>query len=153
MTTQHQNKFSWQSALGAIAIFGSTFSISSTTVQAAPKPVKDSFKLAQVGVRSRINAPVPLNLRPRTHIPLPTHSRSQDYEYPGYRDSYRGSHGGSYRNDRYGSGHDHDCHDHHHSHHRGNRRNRGPVIIINPATLSSYSNYSNQSGYIRVIRK
>ena len=153
MPKQHQNKFGWQSALGAIAISLSTFGIRSSPVQAAPKPIKDSFKLAQVGVRSRINPPTPLNLRPRTHIPLPTHSRSQDYYgYPGYRDSYRGSHGGSYRNDRYGSGHDHHHH-HHHHHHRGNRRNRGPVIIINPATSSSYSNYSNQSGYIRVIRK
>ena len=95
MPKQHQNKFGWQSALGAIAISLSTFGIRSSPVQAAPKPIKDSFKLAQVGVRSRINPPTPLNLRPRTHIPLPTHSRSQDYYgYPGYRDSYRGSHGG-----------------------------------------------------------
>jgi hypothetical protein len=141
MNKQYQKKVNWQSALGAIAIAGSTFGIRLSPAQAAPKLIKSSFELAQVGIRSSNNAPVPLNLRPRTHIPLPTSSSSQDYYgYPGSRDR-------EYRHDEYGYDHDQ-----HHDHHRSDRQNNGTIIIINPAT-SSYSDYSNQSGYIRVIRK
>jgi hypothetical protein len=138
MNKQHQKKVNWQLALGAIAIVGSTFGIKLSPAQASPKLIKSSFELAQVGIRSQNNAPVPLNLRPRTHIPLPTSSSSQDYYgYSGSRDDHY---------DEYGYGHDHD-------HHRSDRQNNGTIIIINPATSSSYSDYSNQSGYIRVIRK
>ena len=142
MSTQHQNRLNWRATLSAIAISVSALSIGSSSVQAAPKFITASIQLAQVGVRSRINAPTPLNLRPRTHIPLPTSSRSRDYpRYSGYRGYRRG----------YGHNHYH-RHDHYHNH-RGKHRNRGPVIIINPATSSSYSNYRHQGGYIRVIRK
>ncbi len=144
MNKQHQKKINWQLALGAIAIAGSTFGISLSPAQAAPKLIKGSFELAQVGIRSHNNAPVPLNLRPRTHIPLPTSRSSQDYYgYPGSRGDRHDEYGY-----RYGYGHDH-----HHDHHRSDRQNNGTIIIISPATSSSYSDYSNQSGYIRVIRK
>lgn len=148
MSRQYQ-KLNWRSTLGAIAISVSALSIGSFSVQAAPKFTKASMELAQVGVRSRINAPTPLNLRPRTHIPLPTSSRSRDY--PGYS-GYRGYRRPGYHHDDYGYGHDHH-HDHHHTHHRGNHGRKGAVIIINPARSSSYSNHSHQGSYIRVIRK
>lgn len=143
MSGQDRAKFNWGSALGAIALFTGTLCILGTPAQAVPEATRDSFKLAQVGVTSQINAPIPLNLRPRTHIPLPTNSRSSDY------DRYS-------RYDEYGYGHEHEDH---HDHHRGNDRNN-TVIIINPANHSSYSNYesssdqdSDQGGYIRIIRQ
>lgn len=98
---------------------------------------QSSLKLAQVSDRSQIAPPTPLNLRPRTHIPLPTNSRSRDYYgYPRYR--------GSYRHDKYRS------HHHHHRHHTydRDRRRGGKVIIINPA-----ESYSNSNHYIRIIKK
>lgn len=138
MSGQDWAKFNWGSALGAIALFVGAISILETPAEAVPEATKD-FELAQVGVTSQINAPIPLNLRPRTHIPLPTNSRSSDY------DRYS-------RYDEYGYGHEHE---YHHDHHRGNDRNN-TVIIINPANHSSYSNYessSDQGSYIRIIRK
>ena len=145
MSTQHQNRLNWRATLSAIAISVSVFGIESSPLEAAPKPTEAGLKLAQVGVHSRVQAPTPLNLRPRTHIPLPTSSRSRDYH--GY------SRYGGYRRGGYRHGDHYHCNDHHHDHHRGKHRNRGPVIIINPGTSSSYSNYSHQGGYIRVIRK
>ena len=143
MNGQNKFKLNWQSALGAIAITAGVLGIGESPAQSMPI-AEDSWQVAQVGVRSRINSPTPLNLRPQTHIPLPTNSRSSDYYQPS---RYRG---GYSRHDEYGYGHHHDHH-HHRGHHR-RRRNRGPVIIINPAT-SSYSNYSSQDSYIRIIRK
>jgi|GEM_PF-2416332 len=138
MDGQKRIKFNWQSALGAVALAVGILGISESPAHSLPK-TSESWEVAQVGVRSRINSPTPLNLRPRTHIPLPTNSRSRDY----YRHSgHRGRYG---RHDEYGYGR-------HRSHHRGHRRGRGPVIIINPARSSSYSNYSSQDGYIRIIR-
>ena len=131
----------WKSALSAIALTVGAFGIGSSA-EAFPT-ARNSFKLAQVGVRSRINPPTPLNLRPQTHIPLPTNSRSSDRHY---NSGYGGYHGGYPRHDEYGHGHHH-----HRDRHRGKRRNRGPVIIINPAN-SSYSNYSNKGSYIRINR-
>jgi hypothetical protein len=136
MSGQYWAKFDWRSALGAIALFTGTGCILGTPAQAVPAAAKDSFQLAQVGVTSQINAPIPLNLRPRTHIPLPTDSRSSDYE----RHS---------RYNEYGYGHEYD---HHHDRHRGNYRG-GTVIIINPANYSNYESYSDQGGYIRIIRE
>ena len=131
MNKQHQ--FSWQTAWGTIAIVLG-IGITGSPAIAFPQQA-DSFKLAQVGVGSRINAPTPLNIRPRTHIPLPR-SRYNRYGYPKYRDYYRSD---RYRYDR-------DC-DRHYDH----RRNRGgTVIIINPSNHDSYDNYD---GYIRIIRK
>ncbi|MEY2830924.1 MAG: hypothetical protein RLZZ574_182 [Cyanobacteriota bacterium] len=139
MRGQYWAKFDWRSVLGAIALFTGTVSILGTPAQATPEAAKDSFKLAQVGVTSQINAPIPLNLRPRTHIPLPTNSRSSDY------DRYS-------RYDEYGYGHEHEHHrDRHHSNDRSDT-----VIIINPANhsnYSSYESYSDQGGYIRIIRQ
>jgi hypothetical protein len=143
MSGQYWAKFDWRSVLGAIALFTGTVSILGTPAQAVPEATRDSFKLAQVGVTSQINAPIPLNLRPRTHIPLPTNSRSSDYDRYSRYDKYGYEHG---------YGHEHE---HHRDHHRGSDRS-GTVIIINPANHSSYSNYesySDQGGYIRIIRQ
>lgn len=139
MSEQYWAKFDWRSVLGAIALFTGTACILGTPAEAVPETNKDSFKLAQIGVTSQINAPIPLNLRPRTHIPLPTNSRSSDY------DRY-------FRYDEYGYGHKYD---HYHDHYRDNDKS-STVIIINPANQSSYSNYesySDQDGYIRIIRE
>jgi hypothetical protein len=138
MSRQCWAKFDWRSPLGAIALFIGTGSIVETPAQAVPEVTKD-FKLAQVGVTSQINAPIPLNLKPRTHIPLPTNSDSSDGErYSRY--------------DEYGDDHEHEDH---HDHHRGNDSSN-TIIIINPANHSnyeSYESYSDQGGYIRIIRQ
>lgn len=141
MDKQDRNKFNWRSLLGALTISLGAFGIiESPAAQATPKMVQGSFELAQVGVQSQIDGPTPLNLRPRTHIPLPEsrYDRRDDYGDREYRDLYR-----DYESE-YG-------HDHYHSHRRGDRHRRGPVIIINPSNSESYR--SNSDGYIRVIRK
>jgi hypothetical protein len=136
MSGQKQTRYNWRLALSAIALLAGAICIFESPAEAVPEVTKDSFKLAQVGVSSQVNAPIPLNLRPRTHIPLPTNSRSSDYD-----SSY----------DEYSYPHDRD-HYHYRHHHRGNQNN-GTVIIINPVNHSSYESYSNQNGYIRIIRK
>lgn len=136
MSKQHQ--FHWQ-IWGTIAIFLGILGITESPAIAFPDRAEDSFELAQVGVGSRINPPTPLNLRPRTHIPLPP-SRYNHYEYPGYRDDYQ--------RDRYRYGYE-DYRDRHHGHRR-DRKSGGTVIIINPSNYNSYSNYDS---YIRVIKK
>lgn len=167
------NKFDWRFILGAIAFCSGAFagivSILESPVQAATtiNPVtaleanrdnfNDSLKLAQVGISSPSNAPIPLNLRPRIHIPLPTDSRSRDdhyhsgYDY-GYEHGYdHGYEDGYYRGKHrdYPSGRLRD------------RHRKETVIIINPATSSTYESYGNygnyerdnhQRGYIRIIR-
>lgn len=139
MSEQSWVKFDWGSVLGAIALLTGAVCILGTPAEAVPAGTKD-FKIAQVGVTSQVNAPIPLNLRPRTHIPLPTNSRSSDYES---RFRY---------NDHYGYG---DEYEHHRHHHRGNKKG-DTIIIINPANhsnYSSYESYSDQDGYIRIIRE
>ena len=122
---------------GSIAILLAIFSVTQSPAKAIPAPNQSDFKLGQVGVRSQIDRPTPLNLRPRTHIPLPTvNDRGSYYRYPKYRDRHY---------DGYGYGHDH-----YHTHRRRNRHRKGTVIIINP---SNYSEYSNYNGYIRIIGK
>jgi len=148
------NLGNWRSMVGAFAISLGAFGMIESPVDASPNQLQDSFKLAQVGIRSRTNAPTPLNLTPRTHIPLPTsrhnrHRQSSDYyENRGHRGFHRGhrQYRGSRRHDRY----DHHHHDHH-PHQRRNHSRRDSVIIINPS--NSNSNHSNYDGYIRVIRK
>ncbi len=137
MGKQYRNKFHWRSLLGALAISLGAFSIiESPPAQATPKLIQGSFEIAQVGVRSQINGPTPLNLRPRTHIPLPEsrYDRRGDYGDREYRD-YKSEYG----------------HDHYHRSRRSDRHRRGPVIIINPSNYSE--SYRNSDGYIRVIRK
>ena len=116
--------------LGILAVALGTIGITETNAIAVP--TRDSMKLAQVGVRSRISPPTPLNLRPRTHTPLP----NSNYYSP-YR-TYGGHH-----------------HHHHHHHHRYNthkrRSHRGTVIIINPpGNLGSYGSYKS---YIRTFER
>ena len=134
--------FNWKSTLSAIAFTAGTFGIGISSPAEAIPANRGGFKLAQVGVRSRINSPTPLNLRPQTHIPLPTNSRS-----------YRHRDGGGYsrnpRHDDYGYGHYHHGNGHHHSHHRSKSRRGGTVIIINPSN-SSYSNHRSRGSYIRI---
>jgi hypothetical protein len=116
---------------------------------------KVAQKIAQVGISSPSNAPIPLNLRPRFHIPLPTDSRSRDDDY---HSEYE--HG-------YEQGYDHGYDDGYHRGKHHDRHRKDTVIIINPATSStyenSYENYGNddldnynrdnhQRRYIRIIR-
>ena len=135
MVKQHR-LLDWRSL--SIAISVGIFGITESPVRAIPVSRQSSFELSQVGIGSRINRPTPLNLRPQTHIPLPTvNGRSSSYyRYPKYRGRY-------YDGYRYG-------HDHYRTHRRRNHRRRGPVIIINPSNYSEYSNYASP---IRVIRK
>ena len=93
--------------------------------------------IAQVGVRSRVIPPTPLNITPRpgTHIPLPA-SNYHNRSYDRYHHHYRGhSHYGDFER--------------HHYRHRRHSRKRGTVIIINP---SRYNTPHTGSNYIRVIR-
>ncbi|MGF1588915.1 MAG: hypothetical protein ACFCU7_06690 [Pleurocapsa sp.] len=137
MDQQAQNKFNWRSLLGALTISLGAFGIIESPAQATPDRIQSGFELAQVGVRSRINGPTPLNLRPRTHIPLPEsrYNPRDDYGYSGDRE----------RKSRYGR-------DYHHTHRRSDRHGRDTVIIIKPSNyVESYRN--NDSSYIRIIRK
>ena len=148
MNREQQVKLNWKSVLGAIAATAA-LGIGSSSVQASPEAEfekTESFQIAQIHVRSRINSPTPLNMRPRTHIPLPTTSRSSDYYHRGYYPQYRGYN----RYDRYGYGHHHD-----YGHHRGRNGRRGTVIIINPGSSNTYSNYNytDIGGHIHIIRK
>lgn len=137
---RQDRKFGWQTALGALVIFGGIFGSIEAPASAAPWKAQ-SERIAQVGVRSRsqIGSPTPLNLRPRTHIPLPTNSRSRDYYgYP--RSRYYGR--GKYR--------------HYRDRHYPRKFPRGgTTIIINPSNHSEYRhyNYSEYGGLIRTIRK
>lgn len=147
MREQHQTRLKWQTIFSAIALAVGTLGSIGSPAEAFPEVENQDFQLAQVGVRSRINSPTPINLRPRTHTPLPTNSSSKDYyRHSGSNYRYRGSHG------RYNRHHEYGHHHGHHGHHRSRRR-RGTVIIINPSHSSSYSKYSNQNGHIRIIRK
>ncbi len=156
LRVQTQHKFYWQQALGAMAIALGAMGIVESSAVANPHNFQGSFEIAQVGVRSQIDAPTPLNITPPpgTHIPLPQSNynnrdyyrdrggSSRDYiRYEDYRsDRTRES---DYRGRDYNYHHDYDSYERNHN--RG-----GTTIIINPATESSYSSDSN---YIRVIRK
>jgi len=117
------------------------------------KVTKGSFQLAQVGVSSPNNAPIPLNLRPRTHIPLPTSSHSSDDDYyseydSGYNSGY---------DDGYKDAYEYGDHRDRRRHRDRDRHRKDTVIIINPArsTHESYGNSdddNNQRRYIRIIR-
>lgn len=134
MSKQGQKRFSWQKALSILAIGLGTAGAMESAAIANPIRGRDNLKLAQVGVRSRINAPTPLNLTPRTHIPLPTtrYNRHHNYyENDGYRSSDRGyRHYRGYRDydlyDKYG--YDRDRYEHRHNHRRNHQR--GAKITI-----------------------
>ncbi len=143
-------KINWRSTLGILAISLGTLGIIDSPVDASPDQVQDNLQIAQVGVRGRINPPTPLNLRPRTHIPLPSRRHNRRSDYDGHHGSrrehrHRRQYRGSSRRRRY----DHD----HYDHHRRNRSRRGSVIIINPSNSNTNSRYNNYDRYIRVIRK
>lgn len=141
-------KINWRTTLGTLAISLGTLGIIELPAEANPHQVQDSLQIAQVGVRSRINAPTPLNLRPRTHIPLPSRRYNRRSNYCGYH-GCRGEHRHHrrYRRSNRRVRYDHD----HYDHHRRSRSRKRSVIIINPS--NSNSRYSNDNGYIRVIRK
>ncbi|MEM8677639.1 MAG: hypothetical protein AAGF83_27835 [Cyanobacteria bacterium P01_G01_bin.67] len=90
MNNQAQVKISWRAALGALTLTWGAFSIMEAPAKASEP---EDLVIAQVGVRSRVTSPTPLNLRPRTHTPLPTREYSQKYDYYGnpiYENSRRG---------------------------------------------------------------
>ena len=145
MNKQPQHKFCWQQ-VGAIAIAMGAMSIVKAPAVANPYN-QDSFEIAQVGVRSQINAPTPLNITPPpgTHIPLP----ESNYNNRDYYDDPRGSSRYiPYEDYRRENDYRRDYGYHRRDTYERNRSRGGTVIIINPATESSYSN-----SYIRVIRK
>lgn len=177
MILEHRHKFygrlNWRPILGVFALGLGTIGLCSPVEAMSQITVKESlpfaenptwatsqrndfqadFQLAQVGVRSRINGPTPLNITPPpgTHIPLPAsnyHNRGY-YHHPyhrGARQKYI-RHRRSSRYDRhrpyYG--------DYNYHPHRSRRHKKGArVIIINPAT---HRGYNHNSSYIRVIRR
>lgn len=156
MNKQNLTHISWRSALSALVIVLGTFGMGESPAEAYPHQIEDNLKnslqLAQIRGRGRIKTPTPLNLRPRTHIPLPSrryHQRSDYYEHY-YRGSRRGHR--QYRGANDHGRYDHDHHDHR-THRRRNRSRRKPVIIIDPANSSRHRNYNNYDGFIRLIHK
>ena len=109
-----------------------------TATPATASPIENEIILSQVGVRRGITPPIPLNLRPRIHIPSPPSNYRHNYSRYNYHRHH--SDYGNYR------------HPYHRRTHRKRRSHPGTVIIISPGNYSNYSNYGN-NGYIRVIRK
>lgn len=150
MDIRYQIKSNFSKTLAVLAL---AVGITNAIDRPAAAIEENSIKLAQVGIRSRIDSPVPLNLRPRTHTPLPSSNYYRPRrEYRGYDRNY-----GYY-------GHHGEHHDHHHHHthrdryehrryntHRKRRSSRGKVIIFNaPGNLRGYG---DRNSYIRVIGK
>ena len=154
MRQQRQIKLHCQSLLGAFALVVGIGGAIATPALATPDLEATSFKLANFKLAqasSRVNSPTPLNLRPRTHIPLPTNRSSRDYyRHSGYGRGSRGAYGRFKRHERYDYGYRHDR-----DYHRDRRGTGETVIIINPASSrhSNYSNYNRQDSYIRIIGK
>jgi hypothetical protein len=135
------NKLIRHNALSTLMVGLGTIALTNSATAA---PLQDDFIVAQVGFGSTISPPVPLNLKPRTHIPLPQSNYSSDPSNNYYRD--------------YNDHQRYHRHDHEHSHSQ-EYSNRGTIIIINPSSegsqrdrTSNYSHYGDR-GYIRVIRK
>ncbi|MCC0178252.1 hypothetical protein I4641_14825 [Waterburya agarophytonicola K14] len=124
MIQENQSKFNWRNTFGALAVGLVSLGCLDTFATAAPIP--ENFEIAQVGIRSRVQSPVPLNLKPRFHTPLPR-SNYSNYRHHDYgRDNY------------------------HHPHHSRNSRNRdrGKVIIISPGGIyGSHRNESDRGSY------
>lgn len=127
MASTHQTKHPWLQVVSPIVLILGGIGSAELPATAMPKieSLSNNLYLAQVGVRSRVVPPTPLNLRPRFHIPLP----QSNYHRRFYGDR-----------------------DYHHHHKYGRRRSgsRRPIIIINPAVEEHRS--TNQR-YIRIIRK
>jgi hypothetical protein len=88
------------------------------------------------GVRSRVIPPTPLNITPRTHIPLPQSNRSRYRDYDRY-DRY----------DRYGYDRYEDC-DRDYYRRSRYRQNDRRTIFIYP----SGDRYPTRGGYIQIVR-
>lgn len=176
MILEHRHKFygrlNWRPILSAFALGLGTIGLcspveamSQITAKESPPLLENNiratsqitysqadFQLAQVGVRSRINGPTPLNITPPpgTHIPLPAPT------YYHYRYNHAPYHRGvrrKYIRHRRSSHYDRHQHydDCHHHPHRSRRHKKGSrVIIINPAT---HDRDNHNSSYIRVIRR
>lgn len=143
MERKYQAKPNWQTALSAfvigIGVIGlcppsEAISVTPVLENSAAEENSSSLKLAQVGIRSRINAPTPLNITPPpgTHIPLPSNSYyHRNRSYHNYQRNPR--QGYYYRRSRNHGRHNPYYEDHHY---RGTVRKRSPqrrsrgVIII-----------------------
>ncbi len=144
-------KPNWQQHVGAVVI---ALGIMESSAQAIP--TQNTFQLAQVGVRSQINAPTSLNITPPpgSHIPLP------ESNYDGYDSYYHQQPDSSgdyvyYKNSRgyrrHESNYDDDYYHHEHYTHRHHNQKSGNIIIIN---LPSETNYdSTNNTYIRIFRR
>jgi hypothetical protein len=167
-------KLNWQQNLGVVAItrkvrFVIGYAIGYATPlaialgimgtiksSAQAIPTQKTFQLAQVGVRSEINAPASLNITPPpgTHIPLPeSNYNGYDSYYHEQSDSsgdyihYKDSRG--YR--RHESNYDDDNYHHEHYTHRHHNQKSGNIIIINLPSETNYDSTSNT--YIRIFRR
>ncbi|MGL4879921.1 MAG: hypothetical protein ACRC8K_02515, partial [Waterburya sp.] len=146
-------KLNWQHKLGVVAI---TLGFMGIIDSAQAIPTQNTFQLAQVGVRSQINAPTSLNITPPpgSHIPLPESNYdgygSYDHEQPDSSEDYiyyKDSRG--YR--RHESNYDDDYYHHEYQTHRHHNQKSGNIIIIN---LPSETNYdSTNNTYIRIFRR
>jgi hypothetical protein len=171
MSKLRQNKFYWQKILGTMTIalgataLGAISGLEPAAMAADLIPGNFNLKLAQVGVRSRINAPTSINITPPpgSHIPLPEsnyHRRYEDrYEDRGYYPDQRGSvsddYPEDYRRDRdrgwnyEGRSRRENCDRSNRDYTRGrsDRSQNRRVIIISPA---NQSRYENSGSYMRV---
>ena len=119
MSKTNPLQFNWRNTLGALAIAIAPF----VDVPAIAAPMKDSFEIAQVGIRSNIQPPVPLNLRPRVIVTPSSHHRPH-YRHHGYPRHYP----------HYNRHRRHYPHPHykHRSHHRRRHGHHKKIIIISP---------------------
>ena len=135
MPKNNQLKLNWQLVISTLAMAG-LGTISAISSPAVAVPLNHELKLTQSTVKSSITLPVPLNLRPRTHIPLPlsNYSHYSNTRYYHYRRSPKVRH-----------------------HNYKRYHNRKKIIIITPRNQRSLSNYGNYkyfgNGYIRVISR
>ena len=136
MAGAHQTKHGWLKIVSPIVFTLAGLGITELPATAMPKieSFSNELYLAQVGVRSRVVPPTPLNLKPRYHIPLP----ASNYNY--HRRTYDDRDNYYYR----------DRHHHHKYSRRGSRSRRPVIIIINPA---AEQHRSTSQKYIRVIRR
>lgn len=137
MNKQFTTKFNWRLAFGIAVVFGA-FGIIESPAAAEPGQTSEELKISQVGVRGRITPPTPINLRPRTHIPLPASDFEQQYDYYGnpiyensrrgrrrFRRGFRGRRGGFGRRRGFGRGRRFGRGGHNNHNHRRHNRFRG----------------------------
>ena len=135
MSKTNPFQFNWHNTLGALAITIAAC----VDIPATATPIKDTFEVAQVGIHSNIQSPVPLNLRPRVIIGPSSHHHHHGYSYPIHYPHYN--------------------HHRRHNRHYNHRRSRGShkkIIIISPGGSrhhhhhkTHYGNYNRRRSHSR----